>query len=290
MSQLLSVLRPPSVRSLRLATNRGTFAALSAAPSANGHRGTALLVPGFSGSKEDFLPLLPLLSSAGYEAFAIDLRGQYETGPASPFPSYEPSELAADLIAVAESLAHGPIHLLGHSYGGLVARLAVLSNIATWASLTLMNFGPAAVSAPQQARLGLLVEALKTASLRDLWPFLRPADDNIPEEVQDFLSSRWAMNVPEALRLVAQHMMSEPDRTAELRATGVPVSVISGTPDETWPERQSNEMADRLGARFTEVPGGGHSPNVHRPQAVVNALVCFWSNHASTPSGVPPLT
>ena len=45
-------------------------------------RGTALLVAGYPGSKEDFAPLLAPLAEAGYRVVALDQRGQFESpGP-----------------------------------------------------------------------------------------------------------------------------------------------------------------------------------------------------------------
>ena len=38
-----------------------------------------LLVPGYTGSKEDFIAVLAPLAAAGHEVLAIDQRGQYES-------------------------------------------------------------------------------------------------------------------------------------------------------------------------------------------------------------------
>ena len=51
----------------------------------DGVRGTVLMVAGYTGSKEDFAPLLAPLAEAGYRVVALDQRGQYESpGPDDP--------------------------------------------------------------------------------------------------------------------------------------------------------------------------------------------------------------
>src|SRR4051812_49636459 len=119
-------------------------------------RGTALLVAGYTGSKEDFAPLLAPLADAGYRVVAIDQRGQFESpGPDDP-AAYSVTELGLDVIAVARRLreeAGEPLHLLGHSFGGLVTRAAVLAEPTLFASFTLLGSGPAKLTG---RRAGLL--------------------------------------------------------------------------------------------------------------------------------------
>src|SRR3954447_12278006 len=119
----------------------GELAALDTGP-ADG--ATVLLVAGYTGSKEDFAPLLRPLCSAGYRAVALDQRGQYESpGPDDP-AAYTVAELAADVLAVGRVLrveTSGPLHLLGHSFGGLVGRAAVLAEPGLFTSLTLLGSG-----------------------------------------------------------------------------------------------------------------------------------------------------
>ena len=109
-------------------------------------RATVLMVAGYTGSKEDFAPLLAPLAAAGYRVVAIDQRGQYESpGPDDP-AAYTVEELAADVLVVAALLraeSEGPLHLLGHSFGGLVTRAAVLAEPALFTTFTLLGSGPA---------------------------------------------------------------------------------------------------------------------------------------------------
>jgi pimeloyl-ACP methyl ester carboxylesterase len=294
MSQLLTVTVPAGVRAHRLETNRGAFAALEALPTVGTvPHGTALLVPGFTGSKEDFIPLLQPLATAGFRTVALDGRGQHETGGTSEESSYAQGELARDVIAQTHALQEaypGPVHLLGHSFGGLVARAAVLGVAGSsrpWASLTLMSSGPAAVSEGQQARLELLISALAAMEMTEIWdamcqlgsetaPNKADAADSAPSDVEDFMRQRWLNTTPAQLIAAGRQMRDEPDRVDELAAVDLPKLVISGHADVTWPVPWLDEMATRLSAQRTLIAGGGHSPNVHRPHETAAALVEFW--------------
>lgn len=280
MSQLLTLEAPDNVRPVRLHTERGVFAALDVTPDGQAPAGTtALLVPGFMGSKEDFLPLLSRLSQGGVRVLAIDNRGQYQTGSASSESSYSRGDLASDLVAIARQVNAGPVHLVGHSYGGLLARAAVLAtqgDPTLWASVTFMNFGPAGVSAWQQERLRLLLSVVGSMDLAEMWPFVRKQEASTPPDVEAFMEQRWLSNSPQQLAAAAEQMLNEVDETPCLARLSIPKSVISGTPDETWAPEGVERMARELGARFVGIENGGHSPNVHRPAETASALLDFW--------------
>ena len=139
---------PPCARARVLRTERGDFAVLDAAPPAGAHS-TALLLPGYTGSKEDFIALLEPLADAGFRVLAVDGRGQYETEGRDRQNAYAQAELARDVLAQAAAVDEVPppggIHLLGHSLGGQIARAAVLLDAAPFRSLTLMSSGPAEI-------------------------------------------------------------------------------------------------------------------------------------------------
>ena len=64
----------------------------------------ALLVPGFTGSKEDFADLIDPIAASGIEPIAIDLPGQYESGGPPEPESYLPAPLGATGQAVGDTL------------------------------------------------------------------------------------------------------------------------------------------------------------------------------------------
>jgi pimeloyl-ACP methyl ester carboxylesterase len=140
---------PDQVRPAAIASQRGAFAALEALPASGVcERRPALLVPGFTGSKEDFIPVLQSLAAAGRRVVAIDMLGQYESQGSTDPGRYAPDELAADVAAAAGALApdgYG-VHLLGHALGGLIARDAALAAATPLVSLTLLSSGPGSLS------------------------------------------------------------------------------------------------------------------------------------------------
>ncbi|MEV0262681.1 alpha/beta hydrolase [Streptomyces sp. NPDC050617] len=279
---------PACARAYRLKTGRGAFAVCDARPPAAEPRATALLVPGFTGSKEDFNALLEPLAQAGYRVVAVDGRGQYESeGPADE-AAYGQDELAADVHAQAAALGDGPVHLLGHSLGGLITRAAVLRDASPFRSLTIMSSGPAAIAAEQQARTKLLIDALSTRDMESVWQAMRAMDPENPADVPDaaaspaldeFLHRRWLDTETAQLIGTGRQLLGEPDRVAELAAVALPKHVVSGAVDYAWPVPLMDAMAERLSARRTVIEGAEHSPNAERPKETAAALAAFWSRH-----------
>jgi pimeloyl-ACP methyl ester carboxylesterase len=290
------------VRRTEIQTSRGWFAALEALPVPGVcERETALLIPGYTGSKEDFLALLDQLAAAGRRVVAIDMRGQYQTpgpdhhGYSGKVDGYAPSALGADIAAIA--VATGTRHVLGHSYGGLVAREALLDHLAgnDIESLTLMSSGPAALTGPRADELRAMLGALGvldalgvpdgagipgTLPIAELWEsYLEPQEvaAGTPAAIVAFLRERMLSNDPDALIWMARHLLTAPDRTDELaRVSDLPVLVVYGENDNSWSPAAQEEMALRLGARRICIPGAVHSPNVEAPATTASALTEFW--------------
>ncbi|WNI22601.1 alpha/beta hydrolase [Streptomyces sp. ITFR-16] len=280
MSRPPTFIPPSCARARALRTPRGDFAVLDAVPSAE-PRGTVLLLPGFTGSKEDFVALLQPLAEAGYRAVAVDGRGQYESEGTDRQESYAQDELARDVLAqtAALGLGDGALHLLGHSLGGQIGRAAVLLDAAPFRSLTLMSSGPAEVVQEQKIKLKILGDALATMTMDDVWTAMRAFDPPAEADTDgEDLRRRWLRHRPAQLIATGRQLAVEPDRVAEVAATGLPVHVISGERDDVWPVPVLDDMAVRLGARRTRIEGAEHSPNTDRPEPTAAALVSFWDS------------
>ncbi|MGZ5407932.1 MAG: alpha/beta fold hydrolase, partial [Aeromicrobium sp.] len=143
MSTPRTLVLPHGVEAVTLDTPRGPFAAHEAGARSDS-RGHILLIPGWTGSKEDFTPILPFLATAGFHVTAYDQRGQFETS-GKPDDDYSLAGFAADALAVRSVSGAGSSHLLGHSFGGLVAQSAAVADVTGWASLSLLCTGPGAL-------------------------------------------------------------------------------------------------------------------------------------------------
>ncbi|MBO3750874.1 alpha/beta fold hydrolase [Streptosporangiaceae bacterium NEAU-GS5] len=277
---------PPGVRARRLETAVGAFAALEAVPvSGVAERWPALLVPGFTGSKEDFIAILQTLAQAGRRVVAIDLRGQFETpGPDDP-EAYSCASLGADVDAIASLVGAGePVHLLGHSFGGLVTREAVLDGTAKLASYALMSSGPAGIVGPRERAGRMMLSELPELGLEHLWANRMEPEAlqaGVPLDIVAFLRKRLFANSPTGLMTMAREVLDARDRLDELCTSGLATLVLFGEHDDGWPPGMQAEMADRLEAECVVVPGAVHSPAVEAPETTASALTRFWNRAES---------
>lgn len=270
---------PEHVVPVTLATDRGTFAALATEPE-DVPRAHVVLVPGWTGSKEDFAPLLPLLRAAGYSATAYDQRGQLET-TGLPEDDYTLAGFAEDAVAVAASAGAGPVHLLGHSFGGLVAQTAAAAQPDAWRSLSLLCTGPGALGEDPDRPLSHLVEVLDRDSLEEVYGQLQAARgrEEQPADVEEFTRRKFVSNAVASLRAMTVHLLEAPDLVEAAQNSGLPVWVARGADDDAWPFDVQDEMARRYGTTVHVVPDSAHSPAIENPDALAAAWLPFLADH-----------
>lgn len=283
-------LTPTNAERTWLSASTGKLAALDARPAATmtstavpgATQPTLLLVPGYTGSKEDFAPILDPLAAAGIRALALDLPGQYESPGSDAEPDYLPAPLGDVIADVVRDLARGgPVTLLGHSYGGLVARAAVLSG-APVDGLVLLCSGPGAFTG------GMRFEALRFAE-----PIMRTFGLQAAYQLAagavstgaaggagamlDFYRKRFLASSKAGMLGMGRALLTEADRVDELadavRARSLGIAVVAGERDDAWPVADQRSMAARLDTELVVIRGAGHSPATEQPMALLDVLI-----------------
>ncbi len=246
---------------------------------ANGpHRGTALLVAGYTSSYDTFNCLLELLSDRGYRVLGLSQRGQPHSSGPDDEGAYGLEQLGRDIHDFLDAVGiDEPVHLLGHSFGGVVAAESVLREPARFASVTFWNSGPRAMGEGEVA-----YEALRRGGPHELWVIDRArvgADPDAPRNViEQYYFDRLMGSSPHQLVAGAAILRDQVDRTDELAQTGLRFLVSHGANDDAWPVDWQRDMARTLGADYVVLANAGHSSHGDRPHLAADVLAAFWSD------------
>lgn len=282
MSVPRTLVLPEGVAPVSLETDRGTFAGLEAKPSGSS-LGHILLIPGWTGSKEDFTPILPLLAAAGFDVTTYDQRGQYETA-GTPNADYTLAGFADDALSVRSRSGHSSSHVLGHSFGGLVSQQAVLSDPASWDSLSLLDSGPGALGDSPVRPLTRLIAALGKVPLLQIHE-VREQGIKRPAQITRFLAHRFTSNDPASLKAMTRLLIDAPDIIDQVAELDLPVWVGRGADDDAWPNDLQAAMATRLGTTIHVIKNAAHSPAVENPDGLMEAWLPFLVQHGLAQPG-----
>ena len=241
--------------------------------------GTAVLaLHGSASSRRLWQPLAAALIGS-YRVIAPDLHGYGETSP------WTPGDSAARDIELAVALARqvrGPLHLVGHSYGGVVALEAAAALGTRLASLTLI----------EPVVLGLL-----RAARDEAWTAIAAlagrhidlvAAGEYEECAEAFIrywagTSAWsAMPAPARARVVAT-MPKTADEwrlvfhlqrgSGDFARLGVPTLLVRGTHTTLAARRVVDHLAAALPNReVVEIEGAGHLSPLSHSAAVCAAI------------------
>ncbi|UOE46040.1 alpha/beta fold hydrolase [Agromyces larvae] len=257
----------------------GPLAHIAMGP-ADGQR--VVLIPGATGSKEDFVLMLPLLADAGYRVESFDLAGQYESSEAGPWRLDPPREryderlFLDDVLAVLDA-GSGGAHVLGYSFAGTIAQLALVARPDRFASLALLSCPPEVGQAFRTVKrigpLSTLTNARQGSALMR-WG-IRNNLNRVPPGRIAFVRERFALTRRESVDDIIGLMMATPDVRADVAAAGVPKLVAVGEHD-LWPLERHEAFAREIGADVA-VYATGHSPCETAPHQLVRDLLALYA-------------
>jgi pimeloyl-ACP methyl ester carboxylesterase len=267
-------------------TERDSFAApsgdLARVRLGDPHGERVVLIPGVAGSKEDFVLLFPLLAEAGYRVESYDIAGHYESVDAGPSHLVPPRDafdfplFVDDLIALLED-GEGPAHVLGYSFAGCVAELALVQRPDLFLSLTLMSAPPAVGQVFRGVKhIGPISDmSPHRAAGLILWGIRYNLNRTPPQRIE-FVRERLGITTRTSIDDVVGLMMTMPDIVSELAAADVPKLIAVGEHD-LWPLEQHRAFAERIGAEVAVYPTG-HAPCETTPHQLARDMVRIFSH------------
>lgn len=281
---------PPGVTRTRFAAPSGSLAGLVMG---NPSLPRVVLVPGATGSKEDFILMMPLLAAAGYRVESYDLAGQYESAGAGPHnlvpprSRYDYELFVDDLVAVLEA-GVTPAHVLGYSFAGIVAQIALTKRPELFASLALLSCPPVAVRSFRSIkRVGLLdgLVSDRMAAALMVWG-IRLNVIRVPAGRLRFARGRFTLTRRSSIDDIMGLMRSAPELTTALAAAPVPKLVAVGEHD-LWPLPLHAEFARSIDATLA-VYRSGHNPCEASPNQLCRDLIVLYRASGQHSAGGHP--
>lgn len=224
--------------------------------------------------------LVPLLN--GFRILTYDRRGHGQSERTAR--SADAEKDAHDLIALVEALDLRRSHLVGNSFGAVVALRAATLRPDLWMSLVMHEppaFGVLAESAEDHLMRAEVETSL--ARVRELLAAERweegaraffEADafgsgdwDGMTEAAR----AVWIANAPAFLDQMADFAWAMPDRTALARLP-LQVLISKGNRSPVWQQRVVSLLAP---GGCATIGGAGHAPQVTHPEQYVNLLSLF---------------
>lgn len=250
-----------------------------------------LLHGGPGGNAEDLRPLMEL-AAPDYRVVRYDQLGSWRSDQPDDASLWQVPRFVAEVEAVRQTLGLGQMHLLGQSWGSVLALEYALHHQAHLRSLTLAS-GAASiaecVAGMNGWRTQLPPETQETLTRHEATREYEHPDylAAVDELYRRHLCRVWPY--PEALTAAMQHMampvygtMWGPneftctgtllswDRTDRLGEIRVPTLITVGEFDEVHPSCSETMHRGIANSQLVIFPGGGHTIHVERPEE-------YWS-------------
>jgi pimeloyl-ACP methyl ester carboxylesterase len=270
-----------------------------------------VLVHGWTGSAADWADVGPRLAAGTGPAgprrvLAVEHRGHGRSTNLGDQDRYTFDLLVEDLGAFLATLGPGPVDLLGHSMGGVVALRHALAHPASVRSLVLMDTAAAPVGFVVEDD----VEALAGVGRRDGMAAAHAVMRSVTRQAEEDARRRraeagrpprpqrpsspardarvawsFAHLDPEALVALGRELNRHPSLVDRLGELAMPVTVVVGEDDRPLRPGADVLVAGIPGAHLAVVAGAGHSPQEDAPDAWLAVLADHLARAAAAAAG-----
>jgi len=221
---------------------------------------------------------VPSLLQTGFRVLRIDMRGH---GGSDPVPGdYTMRVLAEDVAAVLQALAISRAHYIGLSIGGMIGQAFALAHGERLISALWCDTLPASPKGAAE------IWAQRMKTVRDANSLAPIADGTVERWLTDAFKvknpGRWTqirdtvIGTTPAGYLGCCAAILDFDFVPQLPSVRVPLLVVCGADDPGTPASENRRLAGLVpGARYEEIAGMKHFPNVEAPDAF-NRIMLGW--------------
>ncbi|MBC7850555.1 MAG: alpha/beta hydrolase [Chitinophagaceae bacterium] len=210
-----------------------------------------------------------------YHAFAISLRGHGNSD--RTLTGYQPEGLAADVASFVKQLNLGPVIIVGHSMGGVIAQRFVLDYPLLAKSMVIVSSAANFTDNEPVKEFNSIVQK-----------FDQPVDSAFAAEFQSStivhpISSKYFNTVVNESRKVPVHVwksalaeLIKANYTNELSKINIPTLIVWGEKDSFCQRKEQDELLKSIrGAKLLIYPGTGHALHWEQPERFVKDLENF---------------
>jgi 3-oxoadipate enol-lactonase len=221
---------------------------------------------------------VPPLLAAGFRVLRIDMRGHGGSDPVSG--DYTMRDLADDVAAVLDGLSLSRVHYIGLSIGGMLGQAFALAHghrliSAMWCDT--LPASPLGAKAAWDERMGIVRQANSLEPIGDAtmdrWftPAFKSKNPKRWKQIRDTIVA-----TTPAGYLGCSTAILGFDFVSQLPSVKLPVLVVCGSDDPGTPAPENKKLAGLVpGARYEEIAGMRHFPNVEAPDAF-NKIMLGW--------------
>lgn len=221
---------------------------------------------------------VPALLQSGYRVLRLDMRGH---GASDSVPGdYTMDDLADDVVHVLDGLGCQDVHYVGLSIGGMLGQSLGLRYPDRVRSLMLCDTLPASIPTAdsvwvERKRIVSDAQSLKPVAESTMARWFTPTfRDHRTRRWSEIYNSIIATRVDGFLGCAAA--VQSFDFTKQLPTLRKPVLVVCGDNDSGTPPSENQRLAQLIpGARYLEIAGSQHLPNVEQP-VVFNRTLLSW--------------
>jgi pimeloyl-ACP methyl ester carboxylesterase len=222
-----------------------------------------VMIRGIGSNVDHWYEQVPVLSKK-YQLLVFDNRGIARSSDPGGF--FSTKDMAADTIALMESVGIKKAHVLGYSMGGMIAqelalaypeKISGLILVATDCGISLRIKAPPEYSRLFSEMIRLGTNEAKTAAACCL--FAKQTFESRPDIIERY--AEVSLRFPASQKTLERQWeaINRHDACGRLQNIAAPTLAITGSEDVLIPPENSRVLAERIpDARVRSIDGGGH--------------------------------